>query len=183
MTLINGQANSVQLNRKAPEWLPSELNESYNKTDIDYEFCVKLFFQLEASKRERIPTETARQWFIEFIRKGWTKKMLQARYDALLDTKIFGVDKLDFSDWVNAVPVRAMDEVNLMIKDRIESLIARGKYLKDKNFELSEDDKKAIDLAVAKEIEFKYQSGMYEARETYQEERRRLWRQKFGVEK
>jgi len=117
--------------------------------------------------------ETARMWFIEFVRRGWTKKMLSERYKALMATKIFGIEKLEIADWINAVQVYAIDEVNLMIKQRIDNMIAKGNYLKDKKIELTEEEKKAVDLAIAKEIELGYNSGWYEARETYQEERKR----------
>lgn len=169
-----------QLAKAELSWLPLELENKYNSTDLDYEFCLKLFAQLQASKRDNIPAETMRQWFIEFIRKGWTKKIVQKRYDALLCSKMYGA--ITFDNWVNAVEVMSIDEVNRLVKDKIDELIAKGKYLKDKNYELIEDEKKAVDLAVSKEIELKYNSGMYESIDTYRDERRKFWKQKFGVE-
>jgi len=172
-TLKNGTANLKLRKEKQPEWLPVQFANDWDKTDLTYPFCVKLFGNLEAMKREKLPRETARIWFIEFVRMGWTKKMLQARYDALRSTKIYGIEKLEIADWINAVPVMAMDEVNLIVNRRIESMIARGRYLKDKDVKLTEEEKRAVDLAVAKEIEIGYKAGWYEARETYQEERKR----------
>ena len=147
--------------------------KDYNDSDLTYEFCIKLFASIEALKREKFSQETARQFFIEFIRRGWTKKMLQVRYDALLATKIYGIEKLEIADWINAIPVMAMDEVNLLVKSKVESMIARGNFLKDKKVELTEAEKQEVDLAVAKEIELGYNAGWYEARETYSAERKR----------
>lgn len=169
------QVNQVQ----APIWFPLQFQSEYDKTDLVYDpFCLKLFAQLEAVKREKFPVETMRQWFIEFVRRGWTKKMLQARYDALLATKIYGVEKLDFADWVNAVPVMAMDEVNLLVKQRIEEMITKGRFLKNKKVELTEEEKQYVELAISKEIEFRYTRDKFEAQETYAQEQRRLRREK-----
>jgi len=120
-----------------------------------------------------------RQWFIEFVRKGWTKKILQERYDALLDTKIYGIEKLEIADFVNAVNVYSQEEMNIHVQRKVDSLIQRGNYLKDKDYVLTEEDKKAIELAIANECEMKYKNGFYEARETFSQERRRLFEEKF----
>jgi hypothetical protein len=178
--LTNTGKSLIQLNRPAPEWLPIEVNEPYNRTDLTYDFCLRLFGQIEAAKREKIPVETMRQWFIEFIRKGWTKKIVKARYEALLDTKIYGIDKLEMSDWVNAVQVYGHDEINILVQREVERLIARGNYLRNKKIELSDQDKQAIDLAEAKQAEFKYLNNLYDERETYQQERKRFWEAKFN---
>ena len=179
LTLTSGAKNSIQLNRPCPEWLPVEVTEQYNKTDLTYDFCIKLFFQLEAAKREKFPMETARQWFIEFIRRGWTKAILQKRYNALISTKIYGIEKLDFADWVNAVQVYGEDEINIMLRQRIESKILRGNFLKDKKVELTEEDKQNIDLAVAQEIEFQKKNEKLIMIDDYRQERRKLFSSKY----
>lgn len=153
--------------------MPVQFNELWHKTDLTFEYCVKLFAQIEAAKREKIPMETARQWFIEFVRRGWTKKMLSERYKALLSTKIYGIEKLEIADWINSVQVYAIDEVNIMIKQRIDDMLAKGRYLKNKEPELTEEEKQAVDLVLAKEIELGYYRNWSEARETYQQERKR----------
>jgi hypothetical protein len=140
---------------------------------LTYEFCISLFIRLEAAKREKFPPDTIRIWFVEFIRRGWTKKMLQARYDNLLGTKIFGKENIEFADWVNAVPVMAIDEVNKLVKDKINATITRGRFLKDKKIELTEEEKKEVDFVVAREIEMGYERGWFEARDSYKEERRK----------
>lgn len=175
MILTSGNENSIQLNREAPEWLPIEITEQYNQTDITYDFCIQLYGRLEAAKREKIPMETARQWFIEFVRRRWTKAMLIKRYDALLCTKIFGVDKLEISDWINAVETFSVDELNSRLKLKIDSMILRGNYLKDKNVELTDEDKKCIDLWASQEAELQYKREKAEATESRKEERKRIF--------
>lgn len=180
MTLTNINKNSIQLNRDAPEWLPIEITEQYNKTDLGYDFCLKLFGQLEAVKREKFPPETMRQWFIEFVRKGWTKKMVQKRYDALLGTKIYGIEKLEFADWVNAVEVFGYDEMNLKVERKINSMIHRGAFLKSHpDIELTEEDKKCLELEIAHELEFKRTNDLLDKKETWKQERKRLIMEKY----
>lgn len=175
LTLANGKGNSIQLNREAPEWLPIEITEQYNKTDLTYDFCIQLYGMLEAAKREKIPMETARQWFIEFVRRGWTKAMLIKRYDALLATKIFGIEKLDFSDWVNAVQTFSEDETNLKVGQRVEAMITKGRFLKDKKVELTEEEKKCVELWAAQDAELRYNREKAEAMEDRRNERREIF--------
>lgn len=165
-----------------PTWLSPEAQRNWDKTDLTFEFCIKLFAQIEAAKREKIPPETARQWFIEFIRRGWTKKMLQDRYDALMTTKIYGIEKLEIADWINAIQVYAIDEVNLMIKDRINNLIQQGRLLKDKKPECNytEAEKKKILLYEAEQIKQNNIREQYEANEDWlKQERMRIKKEIF----
>lgn len=173
LILANGNQNLTLRTDKAPTWFPVQYERKFHETDLTFEYCIKLYMNIEAGKREKIPQETGRIWFIEFVKRGWTKRMLQTRYEALISTKIFGVEKLDFADWVNAVPVMGMDEVNLLVKQRIDAIIQRGKYLKDKEVVLTEADKQAVDLVLAKEMELGYYNKKNEALETYQQERKR----------
>jgi len=157
---------------KCPTWFPAQFNNEWNRTDLTFEFCIKLFGQLEAVKRENLPKETARQWFIEFVRRGWTKKMLMIRYDALLSTKIFGIEKLDFADWVKAVPVMAMDEVNLLVKQKIDALIRRGNYLRNQKVELTDEEKESVEAAVAMDIAFQYSNSKLDLIDNYKKIRK-----------
>ena len=160
LTLISiskNQSQAIAVNRKRPDWLPAELQGRYNETDLEYDpYCLRIFQNLEAAKRENFPRETMRIWFMEFIKRGWTKKMVLARYNALIAKPIFGKENLEFSDWVSAVPVYAEDEINILVNRKVESIIARGNYLKNKQVELTEEDKKAVETAVAMDIAFNY---------------------------
>ncbi len=170
-------------NEKVPEWLPIQFADNYEKTDLTYKFCLKIFGQLQAAKRENFPPETMRQWFIEFIKRGWNKAMVQKRYDALLGTKIFGVDKLDIADWVNAVSVYGEDEMNVLLDRRIENMINKGRMLKNQKIELTELEKKSIELALAKEIQLELNNQRYEAMENYKNELREIYYKSLNKKK
>ena len=83
------------------KWLPDYVRQEYIYTDLTYGFCLKLFAQLEAAKREKFPEMTMRIWFVEFIKLGWTKEIVQQKYDLIIRLKIYGVEKLDIADWIN----------------------------------------------------------------------------------
>ena len=160
----------IQIRKKKPilEWLPLHYEELYQSTDLEYSYCLKLFLQIEAAKRDDIPEATMRQWFLEFIRMKWTKEMVKNRYDALIRNPKYGA--VDVSDWVNAVQTFAEDEVRVMVKQRIEKIIQRGKYLlanKDKFLTLTDEDKKAIDVGIAKEVEFELRNEKFRLIDEY----------------
>jgi hypothetical protein len=110
-----------------------------------------------------------RQWFIEFVRRGWNMKMVQSRYDALIGTKIYGIEKLEIADWINAVQVYAVDEVNIMVKQKIDALISNGRYLQGKKAEciLTDIEKTNILLYEADLIKRQYQREQLEANEEW----------------
>lgn len=165
-----------RLKKEIPDWLPSDLSEKYNDTDLDYSYCLLKFAELQAAKRDTIPKETMRVWFNEFIRRRWTKKMFDERFRAVLCSEMFGA--VTINNWLNAVEVYAMDEVRIMIKRKVDFLIERGKMLKNKKIELTDEDKKAVDLAIAKEIEFEKQRELYAKLDDYKTTRRKLFSSK-----
>lgn len=116
---------------------------------------------------------------MEFIRLGWTKAMVAKRYDGLLKKPKYGA--IDFSDWVNAVPVYGEDEFLAMVKTRIDQTIQRGKYLLlhyDKITDLTNEDREAIELALAKDIEFEVMNEKLKKIDDYKEKRREELRKK-----
>lgn len=160
MTNIEKNSPQKAIQRKKPKlnWLPEKYEHEYQATDLTYSYCVELFSKLEAAKRDNIPETTMRTWFIEFIRLGWTKAMVTKRYDGLLRKPKYGA--IDFSDWVNAVPIYGEDEINLIVKRRIENLIWQGKHIINNIDNLDatiiEQEREAIEVAVIKELEYYY---------------------------
>jgi hypothetical protein len=177
---LQQKKDQLELRKKKPrlEWLPVQYEEKYYSTDLIYSFCVGLFGRLEAAKRDDIPEATMRQWFMEFIRAGWTKEMVKTRYDGVMRAKKFGA--IDFSDWVNAVPVYADDEVRIMIGQKIDSIIQRGKYLlanKEKFLLLNDEDKQALDIALVKEVEFELRNEKLKIIDEYNDHRKKQLRE------
>lgn len=171
----------VTAKKKKPNlsWLPEKYKQKYESTDLLYSYCVELFSKLEAAKRDDIPETTMRIWFMEFIRLGWTKAMVAKRYDGLLRKPKYGA--IDFSDWVNAVPVYGEDEFLSMVKVRIDQMIHKGKYLiehKEEITAISEWEREAIEIAIAKEIEFEIMNEKLKRVDEYKEKRREELRSK-----
>ena len=167
------QRNTLQKNKPRLDWLPVQFEEQYRETDLDYLFCLRLFGQLEAAKRDNIPEVTMRQWFLEFIRLGWTKSMVEKQYRALIKTPKYGA--IDFSEWITSTEVFTRDETNLKVVQQISSMIQRGNFLKDKKVELNDEDKRCIDLWAAQDAELKYKREKAEAIEDRRNERREIF--------
>lgn len=149
--------NQISLVNKKPklEWLPLDCIKLYNQSDLLYSDCLKIFCELEATTRDSIPETTMRQWFIEFLKAGWTLEIIRNKYNALIRNKRYG--SIDFASWVNAQPVYGYDEVNIIVKNKIDKMIRKGYYLLhnfDKLTELTEHDKRCLELAAVKELEF-----------------------------
>lgn len=163
------------ISKKKPklDWLPEKYIAKYESTNLLYSFCVEVFSKVEANMREDIPETTMRSWFIEFIKAGWTKEMVIRRYDGLIRNKKYGT--IDFSSWVNAVPVFGEDEVNVRVRAKIDSLIQRGKYLLEnwtKATSLTTEDKEAAELALEQELSFAFKNEKLNKIDEYKEKRR-----------
>lgn len=175
----NSKPKKLQVRKKVLDWLPIQYEEYYQATDLVYKFCLKLFGQLEAAKRDNFPEVTMRQWFIEFIKAGWTKGMVLKRYEGVLRSEKYGA--IDFNDWVKAVPVFAEDEMLIIVKQRIDAIIQRGKYLLsiiDKPIKLTEEEKQAVEVIITKDLEFELRNEKFriidEYRSTRKEELRKI---------
>lgn len=101
----------------------------------------------------------------------WKKKDFDKQFEAVKRATLYG--RIDFEAWVKTEMMYNEVDLKIKLNELIESKIQRGKFLKDKKIELTEAEKQEVDLAVAKEIELGYNAGWYEARETYQQERKK----------
>ena len=110
-------------------------------------------------------------WYKEFIRMGWKQKDFNKQFEAVKRATLYG--RIDFENWLKTEIMYNEIDFKIRLDQEIESRIQKGKFLKDKTPKLTPEEKQAVDLAIAKEIELGYQSGWYEARETYQTERRK----------
>jgi hypothetical protein len=186
--LVNTKENSKQKNqtavikyKKKPllEWLPERYKEKYESTDLLYSFCVEIFSKIESNMREDIPETTMRSWFIEFIKAGWTKVMVQSRYEGLIRKPKFG--SIDFSNWVNAVPVYAEDEIMFLVGQRMNAIIQKGEYLiknKDKILSLTDEEKRIIEVTLSRELEAIAINERLKAVDDYKDKRREELRNK-----
>lgn len=147
-------------NRKIPDWLSKSLVQNYLETDLEFHpFCTYYFAKLEAAKRDNFPKETERVWFEEFIRRGWTKKVFVARYEALLSKQIYGKENIEISDWINAAEVFTRPEIEIITEKKIDFLIREGQRLTRYDpATLNDKDKKYIALAAARKLKTELQT-------------------------
>ena len=154
-----------------PKFINAALESYYKQTDLSLRYVFDCCFVLKPLKGIDVNEQQVQFWYIEFIKMGWKKKDFDKQFEALKRSSLFG--RIDLENWLKTEIMYNEIDLNIKIQERIDSLIQRGKFLKDKEVELSEEDKKAIDLAVAKEIELGYQNGWYEKRDNYKEERKK----------
>jgi len=116
-------------------------------------------------------------WYTEFIKMGWKKKDFDRQLKTVKRATLY--NRIDLENWLSTEIMYNQIDLRLAIDRAVNSLIAKGNYLKDKEYELTEEDKKAVDLALANEYKFKYENSGWEARDNYQTERRKMWEDKF----
>ena len=162
---------------KRPPFLNSELGPLYDSTDLSLTYVFDCCLSLKPLKGIEINSMQVEFWYKEFLRLGWKKKHFDKQLESVKRAKLF--NRIDLADWLQTEIMFNEIDLENKIQQRIKFLIGRGNFLKNKKIELTEEDKQAIDLAEAKQAEFNYNSGMYEARETWQQERRRLHEEKF----
>jgi hypothetical protein len=165
----------LQLTKKEiPEFIPVHLVTAYDQTDVEYHpFFTSLCANLESKKRDNFPPETIRGWYLEMLQRGWTRHMVLDRYRALLDIKIYGVERIDWADWVHAVPVIGVDEANLRIDREINFRITNGRaflnlflneinhLFEGKDIVLTKEEKKNIALAALQKAKEQQQAARF----------------------
>lgn len=118
-------------------------------------------------------------WYREFLKAHWNKIIFDKQLKAVKNKTVYG--RIDIADWFETEISYNEFDFNQELRRRIESRIARGKYLREHpEVELSEEDKEAIELELAQEFEFKRKNDFYGKRDDYKAERRRAWEQKFA---
>ena len=162
-----------------PTFIKAELQSAYDSTDLELMHVLECCKSLKPLKGIDINSQQIEFWYKEFLKLGWTKKIFDKQYEAIKRATLY--NRIDIENWFNTPIMYNENDFELEIDRRIERIIQKGNFLKDKKIELSEEDKKAIDAAMAKEVELKYKSGFYEARQTYQQERREFWKSRFKI--
>ena len=154
-----------------PYFINSELQPYYEQTDLELFYVFDCCKSLKPLKGIDVNSQQVEFWYKEFIRMGWKRQDFDRQFEAIKRTTLY--NRIDFETWVKTEIMYNEIDLKVRLNELINDKIQRGKYLKDKKIELTPEEKQEVDLAVAKEIELGYQSGWYEARETYQQERRR----------
>lgn len=116
-------------------------------------------------------------WYKEFLTLGWTRKIFDKQFEAIKRATLY--NRIDLENWLNTPVMYSENDFEVEVKRRIDRMIQKGNFLKDKDYILTDEEKKSIDLAIAQECEMKYKAGFYEKRESYSDESRRLFEEKF----
>lgn len=168
-------------NEKTPKCVTAgeSLIEFYYKTDLSFTYCYAQCMTLIPLKGIEINLQMVEFWYREFIKAHWTKTIFDKQLKAIKNKTVY--NRIDIADWFETEVMYSEFDLNLELKRRIETMIKQGKFLREHlEIELSENDKKCIELEIEQELEFKRKNGYYSKREDYKEERRRLWNQKFA---
>jgi len=158
----------------------SELVRFYEQTDLEFTFVYECAKSLKPLKGIDVNLQQVEFWYREFLRMGWKKKDFDKQFEAIKRAALY--NRIDLENWLSTEVMYNEIDFNVGIQRAVDAKIQRGNYLKDKKAELSEADKKVVDLAMAKEVELKYKTGFYEARESYASERKKIWEKKFKVD-
>lgn len=173
--LLKTNTNQVLSNFTKDEPKPAFINSAllplYEQTDLSLRYVYDCCLTLKPLKGIDINEQQIRFWYIEFLNMKWKKKDFDKQFEAVKRATLYG--RIDFEAWVKTEMMYNEVDLKIKLNELIESKIQRGKFLKDKKIELTEAEKQEVDLAVAKEIELGYNAGWYEARETYQQERKK----------
>lgn len=120
-------------------------------------------------------------WYKEFIRMGWTKAVFDKHLKIIKRTTLY--NRIDLENWLSTEIMYNEDDFNIEVKRKIDAMIQRGNFLKDKKVELTEEDKKFIELAEVKKIEFELKNKRYELMESAAEQMRREYLDKLSEKK
>jgi len=112
-------------------------------------------------------------WYKEFIRMGWTKQIFMKRFEAIKRAVLY--NRIDLENWMNSEILYSEDDFNVAVKRKIDTMIQRGNFLKDKKVELTDEEKKCVDLWASQDAELKYKREKAEAMEDRRNEKREIF--------
>lgn len=149
------------------------LIEFYDKTDLEFTYVFGQCKILKPLKGIEITLQMVEFWYREFIRAGWNKKWFDKQLKAVKQKQLF--NRIDIADWFSAEIMYTELDFNTRVERKINSMLQRGAYLKNNpEIELTEEDKKCIELEIAHELEFKRTNDLLDKKESYKQERKRL---------
>lgn len=184
--LPQSESQAISVRRfKKQETLPKcvtageSLIEFYNKTDVEFTYIYAKCMELVPLKGIEITLQMVEFWFREFIKAGWNKRWFDKQLKAIKQKQVFG--RIDIADWFNAEVMYNELDFNIRVNREIDKMIKRGQYLKEHpEIELTEEDKKCLELEITHELEFKRKNDLLDKKETWKQERKRLILEKFN---
>lgn len=154
------------------------LIEFYDKTDLEFTYVYEQCKTLKPLKGIDVTLQMVEFWFREFIRAGWNKKWFDKQLKAIKQKQLF--NRIDIADWFNAEIMYNELDFNIRVNKKIEQMIQRGRFIQDHpEIELTDEDKKCLELEITKELEFKRTNDLLDKKETWKQERKRMILEKF----
>ena len=148
------------------------LVEFYDKTDLDFTYVLGQCKILKPLKGIEITLQMVEFWYREFIRAGWNKKWFDQQLKAIKQKQLF--NRIDIADWFSAEVMYSELDFNQRVNRKIEQMIQRGEFLKTHpEIELTEEDKKCLELEIAHELESKRTNDLLDKKENWKQERKR----------
>lgn len=158
--------------KNIPNFVPADIADKYQKSDLDYKYCVVKFSEMQSAKRDSIPIPTMKLWYIEFIKRDWNKYKFDTQFEALMETDILGYS-IRIDHWLNAVKdktnYKAYEPYKSLPEQREESgkgLLGLREYIDelDKKLGLEKKKKYYIDRKTKEKIYYPELPSNYKAK-------------------
>lgn len=112
--------------KKCPTWLPEDLESTYNRTDLTWEYAEDRFREISIAKQVPISVATMAAWFTEFMRRKWTKKIFDGQVAIVREAMVF--NRIDLADWLKSERMFPEFELNLHVEEAIKKKLHDGQY-------------------------------------------------------
>lgn len=135
-----------------PAFIDSDLLPYYEQTDLTLTWVYECCLSLKPLKGIDVNDMQVEFWYKEFIRMGWKKKDFDRQFEAIKRATLY--NRIDLENWLNTEETFNEIDFNVSVQRRVDTLIQRGNYLKESKDQLSDADKKYIQLAAVQKFEF-----------------------------
>ena len=154
-----------------PKFINDELLPYYENTDLELGYVYDCCKALKPLKGIDVNDMQVEFWYKEFIRMGWNKQIFGKQFEVVKRATLY--NRIDFENWLSSEITYNEHDFRIAVKQKIDSLIQRGNFLKNQEVVLSEEEKKYAELAEMKKIELEHKNRRYELMESAAEEMRK----------
>lgn len=121
----------------------------YNETDLDYAYVALKCEILSRMKMIDLAKENVMEWYSEFLKAKWTKKIFDNQFEAIKLKEVFG--RLDIATWLKSERMYTEPEFRAGIRNEVDKLISRGRSAIKNGARVSKDAEIEIRAAAADE--------------------------------
>jgi len=142
----------------------SELVGIYENTDLEFTYVYAQCKRLKLLKDIDLSLQRIEAFYIEFLHMGWNKKIFDNRFNVVKRAKLYGT-VFDLNTWLESEITYNESDFELEVDRRINSLIQKGERLSRMDIELTEEEKKYVQMAASKKIEYELNNRRIEVME------------------